>query len=193
MVAFLSPAFAPAWADASGAADAASPQREVAVGAEVDLLPPVLSATQGALGASGQLWAGTGHFRLRLVGAHLRLPDSLAGVAAGFHGQETTVAALLLDGFFLDRFEGPWLGAGFEFWWSSVGSTAGPLRASWNVPVLTAGGGYVFTIWGDLYLNPWAAVHWTTSPREVDLVGLMYSPRRFSAEVSLKVGWNLWL
>ena len=166
--------------------------RRVALGVEVDLLPPVMSAVAGTAGFSGQAWAGEGHWRLRLVGAHFRYPDGLLDSDA-FSRRDATVLALICDRFLLPGFRGPWVGAGAEIWWSSIGDVAGPQRADWTQAVLTVGGGYVWKVWGNLYLNPWAAAHWTTTDRTLTLYGNTFHPARLSAEASLKVGWFLWM
>jgi hypothetical protein len=168
----------------------ASTERSLALGLEVGVLPPLMSAIAGGLGVSGQ--TGKDRWRLRLVGAHLRYPDALIGNDA-FRQQEATVAALLIDRFLFPGFRGPWIGAGAELWSSSIGQQTGPARAGWTDAVLTVGVGYVWKFWRDLYLNPWAAAHWTTSSHAIALYGSTFMPRRLSAEVSPKVGWNFWL
>lgn len=160
-----------------------------AAGAELDLLPPVISAVAGGVGLSGQLWAGQDRWRVRLVGARILFPDAL-GPPEPFRGQRLAVGALIVDRFFFDGFRGPWVGAGVEYWWSSVGHEVTGSRTEWATPVLTAGAGFVWRFWRDFYLNPWGAVHWSTRGSSVSIAGDDWTPRRLSAEVSLKVGWS---
>jgi hypothetical protein len=82
------------------------------------------------------------------------------------------------------------VGAGAEYWWSSVGHSGTAARSEWSSPVLTAGAGYVWRFWRGLYLNPWGAVHWTARGSTASIAGDEWTPRRVSAEVSLKVGWT---
>ena len=53
----------------------------------------------------------------------------------------------------------------------------------------TLGGGFVWKLRGNLYLNPWAAGHLLLSRPEVTLYGATWKPGALTGEVSLKVGW----
>lgn len=173
----------------AGPADAPKgPADPVAIGLEVDILPTVLSAIDGRLGGGGNLWVGTERVRFRAVGSRIDFPPGFL-TPSGFENRQLTVAAGIVDWFFLPRFEGPWLGAGFERWWNTIGSPSGPATASWNSWVFTLGGGFVWKFWGNLYLNPWAAGHLLLSRPEVTLEGTTWTPASLSAEVSVKVGW----
>lgn len=168
------------------AADDPAPASGVAVGAELDLLPIVLSAAAGELGGGGNLWLGRDRVRLRAVGAYVAFPPGLT--PSGFEGRRLTVAAGIVDLFLRPGFSGPWLGAGLEHWWNRIGSPAGPDTAAWNSWVATLGGGYVWKFWRGVYLNPWAAGHLLLSEPEVTLYGATWKPARLSGELSLKVG-----
>ena len=169
------------------AADDSAPEGTV-VGAEIDLLPTVLSAADGRLGGGANVWVGRGHVRLRAVGTFIAFPPG-ALTPSGFEDRELTVAAGIVDVFFRPEFSGPWLGAGLEHWWNRIGSPAGPDTATWSSWVATLGGGYVWTFWRSLYLNPWAAGHLLLSEPEVRLYGATWKPTKLSGEVSLKIGW----
>ncbi|HEY6880393.1 MAG TPA: hypothetical protein VI299_20355, partial [Polyangiales bacterium] len=52
--------------------------RPMALGIQLDLLPTVLSAVDGKAGYAPQVWLGVGHVRIRLISAHLQLPDAIA-------------------------------------------------------------------------------------------------------------------
>jgi hypothetical protein len=158
-------------------------------GVELDLLPPVMSAVAGGVGLSGQAWGGQDRWRARVVGARILFPDAL-GPPKPFGEQRLAVVAVIVDRFFEDDFRGPWVGAGAEYWWSSVGHDATAARASWESPVMTAGAGWVCKVWHGLYLNPWGAAHWSARDATPTLAGDRWAPRRFSAEASLKVGWS---
>jgi hypothetical protein len=171
------------------AADAPASEPGIAVGAELDLLPVVLSAAAGKLGGGANVWVGRDRVRLRAVGTYVAFPSG-ALTPSGFEDRELTVAAGIVDVFFRPGFSGPWLGAGLEYWWNTIASPAGPGTASWNSWVATVGGGYVWKVWRGLYLNPWAAGHLLFSQPEVALHGATWKPSRLSGEVSLKVGWQ---
>jgi len=174
--------------DAGTAPDAG----RLALGLEIDLLPTVVSAAAGEVGAGGNVWVGRDRLRLRMVGARMVFPDGFQ-TPAGFQGRELIVAAGIVDVFLLPRFAGPWIGAGLEHWWNRIGSTAGPDTAEWRSYVLTAGAGWSWKFWGDLYLNPWAAGHVLLSRPTVTLDGNTWKPAAVAWEVSLKLGWNAWL
>jgi hypothetical protein len=158
-----------------------------AIGFTIDLLPIVLSATAGEVGASGQVWLGYGHFRFRLVGAHIAFPNWLAG-GDGFEDQRTNVGALLCDYVFGDHFNGAWLGTGLEYWHSTIGLEGTELRTSWGTVVWTLGGGYIFPIVGNFYVEPWGAGHVALSRPTPSIGDKTYHPPRLNAEVSLKIG-----
>jgi hypothetical protein len=159
-----------------------------AVGVEVDLLPTVASAIDGELGGALQLWVRRGHDRVRLVGAYLHYPDALT--AAPFADRQNTAVALIYDRLLKAEDRGPWIGAGLEYWWSSIGLRDGPDRGSWEGPVATAGAGWIFPVWRGLYLNPWGAVHVPLTGGTVAVGAERYEPKAIEAEVSLKIGWS---
>jgi hypothetical protein len=159
-----------------------------AVGVEVDLLPTVVSAIDGAPGGSVQLWARWGNDRVRLVGAHLDYPNALT--AAPFEDHQNTTVALIYDRFLQVDGRGPWIGAGVEYWWSSIGLRENSDRGYWQGPVATVGAGWIFPVWRGLYLNPWGAVHVPLTSGSVEVGTERYEPKAIEAEVSLKVGWS---
>jgi hypothetical protein len=180
---------------AAGPALAAEPPPPVApardrltLGLELDALPFVLSAVAGQPGGAGNLWIGLDRLRLRAVGAHVAFPSGLT--PTGFQDRELTVAAGIVDCFFRPGFDGPWVGAGFEYWWNTIGSPSGPSTASWNSWVATLGGGFVWKFWGEFYLNPWAAAHLLLSTPSVTLYGETWKPAAVTGEVSVKLGWS---
>ena len=176
----------------AGRVQAAESPENVALGFEIDLLPFTLSAIDGQLGGAANVWLGLDRVRLRAVGSHIAFPPGFL-TPSGFSNRELTAAAGIVDVFFLPKFAGPWIGAGFEYWWNSIGSPSGPATAYWNSWVATLGAGFVWKFWGNLYLNPWAAGHLLLARPEVTLYGASYTPASLSAEISLKIGWFLWL
>jgi len=133
---------------------------------------------------------GVDHLMFRLVGARLTQPKFLIG-KPGFHDFETTVAAWIVDYAFGDDFDGWWIGTGFEVWLNSIAhdDATGPVR--WTNVVYTLGGGYIWKFYGDFYLNPWVGMHVPLNNHPVHVGGHRFRPWPVSAEVSLKIGWNL--
>lgn len=117
--------------------------RPMALGFNLDLLPTVLSAANGKLGYAPQVWLGLGHARVRFVGAHLEPPTAFAFAPSGFRNPTTTAFAALLDYTFGSRFDGAWVGSGFEVWMDSIEHDGVAGTARWTSVVFTGGGGYM--------------------------------------------------
>jgi hypothetical protein len=162
---------------------------KMALGFNLDLLPTALSAANGKLGFAPQVWLGVEHARIRFVGAHLEPPNAFAFAPKGFQHPTTTVLAAILDYTFGPRFDGAWLGSGFEIWQSTIEHEGVDGTAHWSNTVFTVGGGYIWRFAGDFFLDPWAGVHGVLNPQTVSLGGYAYKPFPLQAEASLKVGW----
>lgn len=188
LVAALGTAAPVARADSPAALPAPAVERRVALGFTIDLLPTVMSATAGRFGMAGQVWVGLDHLKLRLVGAHMRMPNFLAA-KDGFRDQDTTALAFLVDWVSGDHFDEWWVGTGFELWLNEIGHRDATERTGWTNVVYTLGGGYIWRVWRTLYIEPWAAVHVPMNDPPIRLAGATYAPLPVSAEVSLKVGW----
>jgi hypothetical protein len=173
------------------AAEEAAPIRErpMALGFQLDLLPTVVSAISGRAGYAPQLWLGIDHVRIRFVGAYLVVPDGLAALPSGFHRASTAAFAAVFDYTFGPRFDGPWMGSGFEVWHRTVEHDTVPDPAAWSNTVFTVGGGYIFRLFDHLLIDPWAAAHLTLDPITVRIGTATWDPPRLSAEASLKIGW----
>ena len=131
----------------------------LALGFNLDLLPTVLSAANGELGYAPQVWLGINHVPLRFVGAHLEPPDAFAFAPKGFHHPTTTAFATIIDYTFGTRFDGAWLGSGFEIWQNTIEHDDVQGTARWASTMFTIGGGYIWRFAGDLFLDPWAGAH----------------------------------
>jgi hypothetical protein len=166
--------------------------RALAVGLQADLFPTVISAVDGNLGYAPQIWVGLDHIRLRLVGAHLEPPDALAFADEGFRNPTTTALAVIVDYAFGERFDGAWLGAGFEQWTRTIEheDVAGS-KATWQSAIATVGGGYIWRISGNFYLDFWAALHLTLNPERVVIASHSYKPGVVIPSASIKVGYFL--
>ncbi len=161
----------------------------LAVGFNLDLLPTVLSAANGKLGYAPQVWLGIGHVRLRFVGAHLEPPDAFAFAAKGFHHPTTTAFAAVIDYTFGPRFDGAWVGSGFEVWESTIEHDDVPGAARWTSTVFTVGGGYIWRFAGDFFLDPWVGAHAVLNPQTVPVGAFDYKAFPLQGELSLKIGW----
>lgn len=156
----------------------------VRIGAEFDVLP---YATGGAYGS---LIVGRGAWRIRGVVSRVNIPEAF--VADGFSDQRTDAVALLADRFIgagSREARGFWVGGGVEYWQNRVRREGSEAYTAYHNTMLTAGGGYVWHLTRHVYLNPWAAAHASVAgDRDVDVSGAAFTPRRFTAEASLKLG-----
>lgn len=165
-----------------------SAARPLAVGFQFDLFPTVVSAVNGKAGYAPQVWLGIDQVRLRLVGAHMEPPDALAFADEGFENPTTTALAFILDYTFGDHFDGFWVCAGFEAWQQTIEHEGVSGHAAWSSVIGTTGGGYIWRFYDNFYIDPWAGVHWTMNPQEVELGPYTYDPPAVVANASLKVG-----
>lgn len=159
------------------------------VGVAIDLLPPVMSATTGHFGYSGQIWYGYNKFRVRGVIAGFQMPDKLMG-NNDFKDLKTTATALIFDCFKNYNFKGWWIGAGFEMWNNTITSKMDNNNYRFNNFVATAGGGYIFKVYKNFYFEPWGAVHYILNNDVVSVGVTEYKTKKFQGEVSLKMGWH---
>ena len=163
-------------------------QRRTALGFTFDFLPTALSASTGNIGYSYQTWAGIDHVRVRLVGAQIYMPDGLTG-SKSFDSHSMTVAAGIIDYVFGERFDGAWIGTGVELWQNRIRCKSSGAQSEWTNQVLTVGGGYIYRVKGNFYVEPWCAAHYIMNQRAVRDGSASYTPQRISAEVSLKAGY----
>ncbi len=173
---------------AAGADNGDRSSRGLVLGYTVDLLPIVMTAASGRMGFSFQTWMGVEHVRLRLVGAQMRMPDALVENSA-FEQYDLTVGAMIIDYVFRDDFSGWWIGSGFELWQNRLQHRKSGERIYWASQVFTVGGGYIWKIAGNVFVEPWAAAHMVMNNRTIHSGSDRYTPRRLSGEVSLKFGY----
>jgi hypothetical protein len=162
----------------------ADPRRtRTTVGIELDALPYI----SGGYYASA--WVGRDRVRVRPVVTSTTLPSFV--VQDGFTEANLDVYAMIVDYFFRERFEGAWIGVGVEYWKNGIENESNGGTAEWNNRIATVGGGYIWRLAGNFYLNPWGAGHLVVGgPTQISAGGARYSPKRFTPEVSLKLGWN---
>jgi hypothetical protein len=187
-------------------AQSPTPPATYAIGFNVDLLPTILSATENEFGYSVQGWIGRNHLRLRFVGAHLIMPNSMIGNDQ-FLNLRNNVGAVICDYTTGDNFDKWWIGSGLELWrqrieHKSIAVTAGGIpsalddmpesdgSAEWSNVVFTLGGGYIWKFYRNFYVDPWVAGHYILDPKRISVNRSHYEAKRFQAEASLKLGWN---
>ncbi len=161
----------------------------LAIGGQLDLFPTVSSAIAGNFGLAPQVWAGIDHLRVRFVGARLAPPDALAFADPGFRHPTTTVMAAIIDYTFGPRFDGWWVGFGFEQWLRTIEHDGVAGKARWASIIGTAGGGYILRLAGDFYLDAWAALHATLNPEPVTVGTFEYKPPALQPSGSIKLGY----
>ncbi len=162
--------------------------KRAAIGYAVDLLPTVLSATEGKPGYSFQVWSGYDHIKMRLVAAHIYMPGSQYD--NNFENYEVNVTAFILDWFPYGSLEGFWFGTGTEFWNSRVEHKASGAETAWTDNILTAGIGYVWKFTDNVYIDPFAAVHYRMNDGKVRAGGEEFARKRVSASASVKIGYQ---
>ena len=160
------------------------------IGIAVDLLPPIMSASTGNFGYSAQLWYGYKKYRVRGVVAGFQMPDKLMG-NNDFKDLKTFAAAVIFDYFPKNNFKGLWFGAGVEMWNNTITSKSDNQSYSFKDYVATAGIGYIFKIYKNLYVEPWGAVHYVLSNERINTGAVEYKTKKFQGEVSFKIGWHL--
>jgi hypothetical protein len=153
-----------------------------AIGFEVDVLPYITG------GYYGSVWFGHNHMRYRAVIAKVTTPDFIIG--DGFTNNKIQAYAFITDYFFKPNFEKWWIGVGLEYWKGEIQTDAQLSTAKYDNTIFTIGGGYVWKISGNLYINPWAAGHIRIAGDSKVMVDNMeFEPNVFTPEVSLKFGW----
>ncbi len=159
------------------------------IGVSIDLLPPIMSATNGNFGYSAQLWYGYKKIRVRGVIAGFTMPDKLMG-NDDFQDLNTIATALIFDYFLKNNFKGWWFGAGTEMWNNNITSKTDTWDYTFNDYVATAGSGYIFKVYKNFYVEPWGALHYVMNDEKVTVGATEYKTKKFQGEVSLKVGWH---
>ena len=164
------------------------PDSRWGAGVTFDLLPVVVSLSEGDAGGAVQGWVGQNHWKARLVGARLTMPENM-GISDGFERHRLQVIAGLVDYTFGESFDGFWVGGGLELWNNELLHSGTGQKVNWQETMVTLGGGYIL-YFGRFEVNPWAAVHLSLNPGDVGVNGDRYTSERLSAEASLKLGWR---
>lgn len=165
----------------------AQPENRIYSGTEIDILP---FATGGYYISA---WAGADNVRFRAVITKIYPPDFV--MPAGMSDLKTDALALIADYFPFGKdneaFSGLWTGAGIEYWMNEIKEAKTQISGDYNNLILTAGAGYIIPVYGGLYINPWAAIHYSVTGTEEKLIGkTMLDQKKLMAEFSLKIGWQ---
>lgn len=156
------------------------------IGVETDLLPYLTGGYYAAVNL------GYRGMRLRTVYSQLYPPDFIT--PSGFYQYDLASTAYLLD-YFLGKkrlnFEGPWLSAGFEHWQQTAVNENNNISGDFTSSILTFGGGYIWYLFHNVYLNPWLAAHLVVNDNSTDIGGNQFESDRIIPSVSLKLGWNI--
>jgi len=155
-----------------------------AAGLEADLLPYITG------GYYGSAWYGYDKVRIRGIAAQVRPPAFI--IKDGFEKLKTTSYTVIADYFPFSKpgaFEGFWAGFGYEFWKNEIANKSDKTNKGYENSVITIGGGYIFCLYKNIYINPWVAGHFSVSGTSSFPVGnASYSPSVFLPEASVKIG-----
>lgn len=154
------------------------------IGGELDLFPYITG------GYYGSVFGSYDHIKLRLVYSQANVPKFI--LPEGFDKNKIKVYALLFDYFLNDEAatNSWWLGAGFELWKNKARNENDKTEGSFENYIFTAGGGYVYYITENIYLNPWAAFHLRIAgDKETGIGNAVYKSPLILPEVSLKIGF----
>ncbi len=152
------------------------------VGTELDALPFISG------GYYSSIWIGIENFRIRPVITETEIPSF--AVAKGFENHELNVKAIIFDYCFGDNFDEWWIGVGYENWDNNIRSKKSSVTKQFSNNILTIGAGYIYKFWGNLYVNPWVALHYLTNNREVKIADEVLKNSVLTPEISLKIGYN---
>ncbi|MBX7227921.1 MAG: hypothetical protein K1X55_17945 [Chitinophagales bacterium] len=165
---------AQSWSDSS--------VKKVSIGVEADVLPYLTG------GYYGSVWVSHQHFRYRGIWTQVTTPDFI--LDSGFANNQMMVYALVTDYFFRNKVERWWVGAGVEYWDASIQTDIKTSTAKYSNLIATAGCGYIWKVYQNLYINPWAAFHVRAAgDKNVVVDNKIFMPAFFTPEASLKIGW----
>lgn len=164
-------------------------QNNRAIGFQADLFPTAVSIAENKPGYALQAWTGSDKTRIRLIAAHLYMPESL--ITDGFTGYEINAAAFVIDYVSGSDFSGFWIGPGIELWNSSVKHKSSGQSAHWTDTILTIGCGYIWKFYGNFYIDPWAGIHIRTNNNKITVAGDEFKREKVSFNASLKIGYQI--
>ena len=150
-------------------------------GSETDLVPFLTG------GYYSSLWVSYDNFKLRSVLANVNMPDFL--IPDGFDEYEVKANAIIIDYFFNEDLTGHWLALGVEFWNNRARNESNLVSEKFNSTIFTFGTGYVYYFYGNLYVNPWIAVHYNNSDNNSLIGGLKFEEKEWTPEFSVKFGF----
>ena len=165
-----------AQADTSGQ----PPARRWTVGVQTDVLSYIIG------GWHASMFGAYDNVRVRGVISQSFVPEFLRDDLVT--EQQISAVACSVDFLFGPRFDGWWLGFGYEQWTTtySTATSSGEGRSH----LLIVGGGFVQRFWKGFFVEPSAAAHISIAgPAEVQVGSATIFTDGVSPEISLKVGW----
>ncbi|MFA8342196.1 MAG: hypothetical protein ACEPO8_04410 [Rhodothermaceae bacterium] len=151
-------------------------------GSETDFVPFLTG------GYYSSMWISYDNFRLRSVLADVNMPKFMT--PDKFKDYEVKINAFIVDYFFDKNLQGFWLALGIEFWKSRASEKETSITGKFNSTVFTLGGGYVIDIWNNIYINPWAAVHYGSQENNLLIGSNNFKEKRLVPEFSVKLGYR---
>lgn len=159
-----------------------SAENKFGIGTELDALPFISG------GYYSSIWLGFDKIRIRPVITETEIPSF--AVAKGFENHELKVKAIIFDYCFGDKFDEWWIGIGYENWDNNIKSKKSSLTKQFSNNIITIGAGYIYKFWGNLYVNPWVAVHYLADNHEIKIADEVLKNSVLTPEISLKIGYN---
>lgn len=156
-------------------------KKEFHIGGELDLFPYISG------GYYGSVFGNYEQVKIRLIYSQANVPKFI--LPDGFDKNKMKVYALLFDYFLNKEVSDLWIGAGFELWKNKARNETDKTEGSFENYIFTAGGGYVYYLTENIYLNPWAAFHLRIAGnKETEIGNAVYKSPLILPEVSLKIG-----
>lgn len=157
------------------------PQRQTA-GVEVETVPYFFG------GYHASLFYGYEHWRARavIVGATLDI-----GLSNGFEKNKVKIGALIFDYFFNRDWRGWFLSSGFEYLSGNISNKNVTGSVDYQAYLFTAGGGYAWKFWGNLYIAPHISFTLRMAgDKSVQLLSYAQDIPVFQPMAGLRVGWH---
>lgn len=164
-----------------------TPPRQLALGANLDFFPTILSAVDSEFGLAIQPWFGVNHFKIRIDIAHMRIPNDIVATKY-FSKNNVNTFALVLQYCFGKNFDGFAIGGGIGVWNNMVSNKLFNKKGSSIVPYLTIEGGYIWRFYSNIYMEPCLAVDVMLTTHRINVYGYGFKPLPAAGEITLKFG-----
>jgi len=159
----------------------------LALGANIDPFPTIVSAASRSFGLGIQPWFGIDHFKIRFDVAHLRVPDAVSGTKY-FYKYNCNSFALSAEYMFGNNFDGFLVGAGIGIWQNAISQKYFNERGHDTALFVTVEGGYIWQFYQNLYLEPCVALDIMLGQKTISVFGFTYKPLPVAGEITVKFG-----